>query len=125
MTTSPKKIIVVVGATEDQGSSVARTFLSLPNWHVRCLTRNPSSTAAQTLSRLGVELVQADLSDLASINRAFASANTIFANTDFRTTYLDPSTPAKSTAANKTSSELAFDLEISHGTNIAKAAAGV
>ena len=124
-TTSPKKIIVIPGATGNQGSSVARTFLSLPNWHVRCLTRNPSSAAAQTLSGLGAELVQGDLSDLASIIRAFASANTIFAHTDFWATYLDPSTPAKSTAANKTSSELAFDLEISHGTNIAKAAAGV
>ena len=125
MTTPPKKIIVVVGATGNQGSSVARTFLSLPNWHVRCLTRNPSSAAAQTLSELGAELVQGDLSDLASITRAFASANTIFANTDFWATYLDPSTPAKAAATNKTSSELAFDLEVSHGKNIAKAAAGV
>jgi hypothetical protein len=49
----------------------------------------------------------------------------IFAHTDFWATYLDPSTPAKSTAANKTSSELAFDLEIPHSMNIAKAAAGV
>jgi hypothetical protein len=125
MATPPKKIIVVVGATGNQGSSVARTFLSLPNWHVRCLTRNPSSAAAQTLSGLGAELVQGDLSDLASITRAFASANAIFANTDFWATYLDPNTPAKSAAANKTSSELAFDLEVSHGTNIAQAAAGV
>lgn len=125
MTATSKKIIVVVGATGNQGSSVARKFLSLPDWHVRCLTRNPSSAAAQTLSGLGAELVQGDLSDLASIIRAFASANAIFANTDFWATYLNPNTPAKSTAANKTSSELAFDLEVSHGTNIAKAAAGV
>src|SRR5207248_8273098 len=83
MTTSEKKTIVVIGATGNQGSSVARTFLSLPHWHVRCLTRNPSSAAAQTLSGLGAELVQGDLSDPASLTRAFASANTIFANTDF------------------------------------------
>lgn len=58
-------------------------------------------------------------------SRAFASANTIFANTDSQATYLNPKASAKSTAADKTSSELAFDLEVSRGTDIAKAAAGV
>jgi hypothetical protein len=119
MTTSSKKIIVVVGGPGNQGSSVTRKFLSLPNWHICCLTHNPSSTTTQTLSGLGAELIQGDLSYLASIIHAFTSADAIFANTDFWTTYLDP------TAANKTSSELAFDLEVSHGTNIAKAAADV
>lgn len=125
MTSSTKKTIVVVGATGNQGSSVARTFLSLTTWHVRCFTRNPSSAAAESLGRLGAEVVQGDLSDLASIRRAFAGANAIFANTDFWTTYLDPGTAANATATSTTSSKLAFDVEISHGKNIAKAAAGV
>ncbi|KAK9490812.1 hypothetical protein V1508DRAFT_423820 [Lipomyces doorenjongii] len=47
---SIKKTIVVIGATGVQGSSVARTFLSLDHWHVRAVTRNPSSAAAQTIS---------------------------------------------------------------------------
>jgi uncharacterized protein YbjT (DUF2867 family) len=110
MTSSHKKIVVVVGATGNQGSSVAWTFLSLSTWHVRCLTRNPSSSAAQTLSGVGAEVVQGDLSDPPSLTRAFDSANAIFANTDFWATYREPSTPAKSAAAGKTSSELAFDL---------------
>jgi NmrA-like family len=125
MTSSPKKTIAIVGATGNQGSSVAHTFLSLPHWHVRCLTRNPSSAAAQTLRALGAELVQGDLSDPASLTAAFSSAAAIFVNTDFWATYLDLATPAKSAAANKTSSQLAFDLEISHGTNIATAVAAV
>jgi hypothetical protein len=125
MMTSSKKIFAVVSATGNQDSSVARKFLSLSNWHVHCLTRNSSSAAAQTLGGLGAELAWGDLSDLASIIHAFASANAIFANTDFWATYLNPNTPAKSATTNKTSSELAFHLEVSHSTNIAKAAAGV
>src|SRR5256885_3126498 len=125
MTTSEKKTIVVIGATGNQGSSVARTFLSLAHWHVRCLTRNPSSAAAQTLSGLGAELVQGDLSDPASLTRAFASANTIFANTDFWATYRDPNTPAAAKASNSSNSQVAFDLEVTHGKHIADAAADV
>ena len=117
-----RKIIVVVGATGNQGGSVARTFLSLPNWHVRCLTRNPSSAAAQKLSDTGAEIVQGDLSDPASLTRAFDSASAIFANTDFWTTYRHPDTPARAAAAKVSSSQLAFDTEVSHGTNIADAA---
>ena len=119
------KTIAIVGATGNQGSSVARTFLALPNWHVRCLTRTPSSSSAQSLGALGAELVQCDLSDLPSLTRAFASAHAIFANTDFWAMYLDPATPAEAAKERKTSSELAFDLEVSHGTNIAQAASGV
>ncbi|EXJ89395.1 hypothetical protein A1O3_02462 [Capronia epimyces CBS 606.96] len=125
MTATPKKTIVVLGATGNQGGSVARTFSSLPNWHVRCVTRNPSSAAAGTLSRLGAEIVQADLADLDSLVRAFSSANAIFANTDLWATVSDPGTAAKAEAAGKSSSELAMDVEVSHGVNIAHAAAGV
>ena len=35
---------------------MARTFLALPEWHVRCLTRNPSSKASQDLVSLGAEV---------------------------------------------------------------------
>ncbi|KAE8386311.1 hypothetical protein BDV23DRAFT_175563 [Aspergillus alliaceus] len=52
------KTITIVGATGNQGLSVAKTFLSLPDWHVRCITRNPSSPDAQTLAFLGASVVQ-------------------------------------------------------------------
>ena len=48
-----KKIIVVVGATGKQGGSVVDTFLGLSNWHVRAMTRDPSSGAAQALGTKG------------------------------------------------------------------------
>jgi len=57
------------------------------------------------------------------LTRAFESANAIFANTDFWATYLDPHAASQAAAKGKTSSENAFDLEVSHGMNIAKAAA--
>ena len=120
-----KKIIVVIGATGNQGGSVARTFLSLPHWHVRCLTRNSSSAAAQKLRDAGAEIVQGDLSDQASLTHAFGSASAIFANTDFWSTYRNPDTPARAAVAKVSNSQLAFDTEVSHGTNIANAAAGI
>ena len=88
--TSNKKITVVVGATGNQGSSVAHTFLDSPQWHVRCVTRNPSSSASQALKDLGAEVVQGNLSDLSSLALAFKDANAIFVNTDFMKHIADP-----------------------------------
>ncbi len=116
---SSNKIIVVVGATGNQGSSVAKTFLNLPNWHVRCLTRNPSSDAAQALTVLGAEVVKGDLSDITSLSRAFENANAIFLNTDFWETYRGTESQRKG------DSEASFAQEVSHGKNAAIAAAGV
>ncbi|KAK0118253.1 hypothetical protein ONS95_012554 [Cadophora gregata] len=116
---SAQKIIVVVGATGNQGSSVANTFLKLPNWHVRCLTRNTASPAAQNLSSQGAELVKADLSDLSSLSKAFEHANAIFVNTDFWAQYRND------TSKTKDKSEESYELEVSHGKNAAVAAAGV
>ncbi|KAH7391491.1 hypothetical protein BKA64DRAFT_696213 [Cadophora sp. MPI-SDFR-AT-0126] len=110
MSLNNKKVIVVVGATGNQGSSVANTFLKLDNWHVRCLTRNPSSTAAQNLASQGAEVVKADLSDITSLLEAFQNANAIFVNTDFCMFF---------------GHEKSFELEVSHGKNAAIAAAGV
>ncbi|KAI8634155.1 hypothetical protein F5Y19DRAFT_201023 [Xylariaceae sp. FL1651] len=117
-----KKIMVVVGATGNQGSSVARTFLTLPNWHVRCITRKPSSEKATILAQLGAEVVQADLSELPTLSPAFADANAIFLNTDFWETYRPL---AASGAAPEVCSQTAFDKEVSNGKNAVIAAAGL
>ncbi|OAA55640.1 NAD(P)-binding domain protein [Cordyceps fumosorosea ARSEF 2679] len=80
------KTIVVIGATGNQGGSVARTFLQLPagadSWHVRAVTRSPSSPAAASLAAAGASLVRASLDDPASLRAAFAGAHAIFAVTD-------------------------------------------
>ncbi|UKZ61265.1 uncharacterized protein TrAtP1_002532 [Trichoderma atroviride] len=78
-----QKLIVVVGATGNQGSSVVNTFLKDTAWRVRGLTRNPSSAKAKALSTRGVEVVQADMDDVSSLSVAFRNANAIFVVSDF------------------------------------------
>ncbi|KAI0202419.1 hypothetical protein F4808DRAFT_421559 [Astrocystis sublimbata] len=122
MTTSTKKTIAIIGATGNQGSSVAHTFLSLPNWHVRAITRDPTSQKASELADLGCEVVQADLTDIASLTRAFAGAHAIFLNTDFWATFRAATLAGES--ADK-SSKLGFEAEVLHGKNAVQAAAGI
>ncbi|KAK6833908.1 hypothetical protein PG987_008602 [Apiospora arundinis] len=82
------KIIAIVGATGNQGSSVAKTFLTLrPHWHVRALTRDPTSPASRELAAQGAEVVRADLEDPASLEAAVAGAHAVFLNTDFWAPY--------------------------------------
>ncbi|KAM0476187.1 hypothetical protein ACHAPX_006604 [Trichoderma viride] len=78
-----QKLIVVLGATGNQGSSVVNTFLKDAVWRVRGLTRNPSSAKAKALSARGVEVVQADMDDISSLSAAFRDANAIFVVSDF------------------------------------------
>lgn len=118
-----KKLIVVVGATGKQGSSVVKHFLTLPNWRVRAVTRNTSSPAAQSLASQGAEVVQADLSDISSLSTAFKDANAIFVNTDFWAVYR--SLPATTDEEREKNGEVAFQKEVEHGKNAAIAAAGL
>jgi len=53
-------IIAVVGATGNQGGSVARSLLQNPSFKVRAITRNPSSDASRSLASSGAEVVQAN-----------------------------------------------------------------
>ncbi|KAH8157454.1 hypothetical protein CIB48_g10795 [Xylaria polymorpha] len=122
MVSAAKKTIAVIGATGNQGSSVARTFSALPNWHVRAITRQPSSDKATQLANLGCEVVQADLTDKASLSRAFEGAHAIFLNTDFwaafRASALAGDDPEKN-------SKIGYEAEVLHGKNAVQAAAGV
>ncbi|KAF6521494.1 hypothetical protein HZS61_015752 [Fusarium oxysporum f. sp. conglutinans] len=85
-----KKLIVVIGATGGQGGSVVNSFINDPEWRVRGITRNPQSRKAKNLEARGVEVVQADLDDRASLAKAFQNANVIFAVSDFWGIYNDP-----------------------------------
>lgn len=115
------KIIAVVGATGNQGSSVVKTFVALPNWHVRAITRNTSSGKAKELAALGAELVQADLSDVQSLSRAFQGAHAVFVLTDFWATYAT----AKQDKDGDVSSQLGYEREVQHSKNAANAATGI
>ena len=63
------KLILVVGATGQQGGAVARELLDR-GYHVRGLTRNPGSDRAKAVAELGAEMVCGDLSDRNSLDRA-------------------------------------------------------
>ncbi|KAJ6032927.1 NmrA-like family protein [Penicillium canescens] len=90
-----KKLIVVLGATGNQGGSVAEVFLQEPQWRVRAVTRNPASTKARALAARGAEVVQADLDLPSTLLSAFENANAIFAVSDFWGIFGDPANEAK------------------------------
>ena len=62
-------IILVTGATGQQGGASVR-HLEARRWSVRALTRDPHKPAARVLADAGVEVVQGDLNDRASLDRA-------------------------------------------------------
>jgi uncharacterized protein YbjT (DUF2867 family) len=71
-----KKVIAVVGATGSQGGGLVRAIVNDPNggFSARALTRDPNSEKARELAALGAEVVQADLDDTGSLDRAFEGA---------------------------------------------------
>ncbi|MEN3341926.1 MAG: hypothetical protein V7644_1330 [Actinomycetota bacterium] len=79
------KVIAVVGATGAQGGGVIRAIAADAGggFAGRALTREPSSEAAKSLAAADVEVVQADLDDRASLERAFAGAHGVFGVTNF------------------------------------------
>jgi uncharacterized protein YbjT (DUF2867 family) len=76
------KTVLVTGATGRQGGAVLR-HLRGKDWKLRALTRNPKSAAAQELAKSGVEVVQGDLEDPASLERSLRSAYGVFSVQDF------------------------------------------
>ncbi len=80
-----KKIIAVLGATGAQGGGLVRAIQADPSgeFQARAITRDPNSDKAKALAALGAEVVQGDLTDPASIERAFAGAYGAFGVTFF------------------------------------------
>ena len=76
--------VLVAGATGRQGGAVVRHMLP-KGWKLRALTRNPKSYAARQLAEKGVELVQGDLDDPASLERAARGIYGIYSVQDFWT----------------------------------------
>ena len=80
-----KKVIAVVGATGSQGGGLVRAILSDRdrNFTARALTRNANSEKAKELAKLGAEIVEADLNNIESINKAFAGAYGAYCVTNY------------------------------------------
>ena len=101
-----KGLILVTGATGKQGGAVTRHLLAA-GYQVRALTRDPQAEKAARLREIGVDLVQADLTDGASLGEALDRVDGVFSM----------ATPF----------EKGLDAEVAQGVNLgdAAAAAGV
>lgn len=120
-----KKLIVVCGATGNQGGSVARRFLQDPGFLVRGLTRDPTSAAARELAAAGAEMVRADLDagDAAALAAVFRGAAVIFSVTQYWAPFGRPADRAAAAARGIPVRRLAYEAELRHGRAIADAAA--
>jgi nucleoside-diphosphate-sugar epimerase len=115
------KLIVVLGATGNQGGSVVSTFLSEPGWRVRGISRNPSSAASQKLKERGVDVVAGNLDNPASLVAAFKGAAAVFSASDFWALYADPELQ-KTAKPGQSQNHRTYENELQQGKNIFDAA---
>ncbi|KAH8787838.1 hypothetical protein F5883DRAFT_597600 [Diaporthe sp. PMI_573] len=76
------KIVTIVGAKGTQGGGIMHFLAGSTDYKLRGVTRNPNGAAALDLAAKGVEVVQADLNDLASLRAAFAGSYAVYGVTD-------------------------------------------
>jgi uncharacterized protein YbjT (DUF2867 family) len=109
---SDKKIIAVMGATGAQGGGLARAILDDPKseFAVRAITRDANSKKAKELASAGAEVVEADLDDPKSIERAFEGAYGAYCVTF----YWAHMSPEKETAHSRTLAEAAAKTRLQH-----------
>ena len=85
--TDENKILVVVGASGVQGSSVVRAVLTDPalfsQFRIRAVSRDPATASSKLQYPEFVQWIKADLNDKASLEKAFEGAHTVFGVTDF------------------------------------------
>jgi len=71
------KVILVTGATGNQGGAVASQLVS-SGWSIRALVRDADKPASRALAWKGVELIEGDLDDPLSVGRALRGAYGVF-----------------------------------------------
>jgi uncharacterized protein YbjT (DUF2867 family) len=72
-----RDVVLVTGATGQQGGAVARQLLSREH-KVRALTRKPQGESAKALAASGAEVVAGDLDDVGSLEKALRGAWGVF-----------------------------------------------
>jgi hypothetical protein len=120
-------LLVVLGATGNQGGSVISYYLSQPSspYKLRGVTRNPSSSKSLSLISQGVEMVAGDFDDLSSLEAAFQDATAIFSVTDFWQSFMNPSLRGKAAETGEKIGILSRGQEAQQNKNIIDAAAKV
>ena len=71
------KTILVTGATGQQGGAVTRHLLK-SNFKVRALVRDENKSASQELKKLGVEVIQGNMTDTAALDKAMEGVYGVF-----------------------------------------------
>ncbi|KAF7299970.1 NmrA domain-containing protein [Mycena chlorophos] len=88
MSTTQKKLILVIGATGAQGRSVVDALLAPTStgattpYAVRALTRDLESAQARELKSLGVDCVVGSFKDVESVAKAMEGVYGVYVNTD-------------------------------------------
>lgn len=102
------KILAVLGATGNQGGSIANYVVSDPvlskEYSVRALTRDPQKTESQNLASKGMKVAAADVDDIESLKKAFVGAHTVFSVT---TTIYDDQTKEREVCQGRTVADAA------------------
>jgi len=84
-----KPIIVVFGATGKSGGGMIDAILADGTFQARAVTRYPDIGPAKALAQRGVEVVKANLSDLATIAKTMEGAYGVFGVTDFWSAFME------------------------------------
>lgn len=85
------KTVFVIGATGQQGGSVARFLSQTGKYIVVCGTRNPTSDAASQLATLAnSKVVTCNLDDVKNLVECFTGCDYVFAVTNFWGLLQDP-----------------------------------
>jgi len=71
----PKPIILITGATGQQGGATIREMRRRGHWQIRALVRDPQAPKAAALARSGVDLAQGDLDHAPSLRAALAGVH--------------------------------------------------
>lgn len=85
------KLLVVIGATGQQGGSVVDTVLNdaelSKQYKVRGITRDPTNAISQNLRQRGVEVIKGDVNDETSLQDVMRGAHTVYAMTGSKSTH--------------------------------------
>lgn len=77
-----ERVILVTGATGQQGGAVARHLLA-DGWSIRALVRDMNKDSAKALAAQGIELVAGDLNDRVSLDAALRGVYGVFSVQNF------------------------------------------
>ncbi len=107
-----RKIIAVVGATGAQGGGLVLAILNdgSKEFEVRGISRDITSAKAKELSKLGAQMVQADLDDKSSLVSAFKGVHGVYCVTNF----WEHMSPEKEMAQAKNMAEAAKEAGVQH-----------